>query len=396
MKTRIEDCTSLTGWSGSAGVTAILNAIPDYIAESLAGSILIHFPAGSLGQTFSKAVTKDITGADEIVMTVWSRNKKAKQYQQPTDFAYTVKFAAGQEFCLPTFDGFDDVAFGVNGWTSVTEVTITALTNDEDWILISDILAVKDDYPLDLIDGLKAMIRKAADEVCQSVIPVGTVTCLSGDTAIGYLGAVYKYTDRFAVLKITDGINTEYHQIENYDEGTAKPLRFTSRYDGESMKFAYTAAQVSIWFPVEIGQYEAEAVIPGVVVWAMSPASAQNEADNLNIVDTVKLDGSGAVRRNVATEEYEILIDCEARHAKILALLGRCVRWGLNSNRVWVNGRKYDLNNFDQNYIEPTEAVEAIPKVQYTVKIQVREERALRVYLPSYAVYHLTVAPRIG
>ena len=96
-------------------------------------------------------------------------------------------------------------------------------------------------------------------------------------------------------------------------------------------------------------------------------------------------------------QQYEILIDCEAKSVQVLALLSRIVRWWISSNLVWINGRRNDMPyQSETNYIEPSEETMQIPKIQFTIQIEVHEERANRTFLNAFTTPIYTVTPKIG
>ena len=372
MKLQVEPFTSLTGWTFTGGASAQLNQHPDLCADGLASSLIFHFPA--LGASATKTITVDATGYSELVLSLWSRNLK---WMEGKDAAYSIDFGSGHAFFLPTRGEFSDEAIGLNGWGSIIQVTVTALTAHDDYLCLSNLNAVRDEYPQDVFEGVRQGLLSAAATLAPSGIITGKVTCAAGDKSI--MLTALDFVDRMAVLYVSDGASSETHQVERYDGGK---LWFTSRFDGQAMKYNHSAAQVYVSIVVDYGVAEKEAAIPGITVWGFAPSPEQTDQDVCEVHDTFGLDGTVAKRRTLFLQEYPILIDCEARHYQVLALLSRIARWFESSSVVWINGRRHDvLYSEVPTVVDPDESVEMFPKVQYTLKIQVREERDARSFL---------------
>ncbi len=382
MKLPIELFLATTGWTFTGGASASVNQHPQYCADNQPSSLIFYFP-GVIGASATKIVNIDITGYIELSLSDWSRNLK---WKTKTDAAYTIDFGGGHIFYLPTHQDFTDVTIGINGWTTITQIVITALTTSVDYLCLSNLVAIKDEYPADVFDGIKQGLLNAAAILAPNGIPTGAVTCLAGDKGITL--SALDYIDRMAVLYISDGSNSETHQIERYDDGI---IYFTSRFDGSSMKYAHTAAQVYISISIDYGVAEKEAAIPGITIWGFAPNPFQNKNDVYSIFDSFGVDGSVAERRAIFMQSYPILIDCEARHGYILAMLSRIVRWFESQNVVWINGRRHDVSYSDPPVVvDPDQSIEVFPKVQYTLHVEVHEEREKRIFWPSLASRNIT------
>jgi len=393
MKLALDLLTSATGWSGPGGSGFTVNQHADYIAEYLAGSLIIHIPAGSMGQAFTKSIGPiDITGYAEIVMSVWSRERKRVNVNRPADYFYKIQFDATHQFMLPTNLSFESVTFGVNAWTSADRITITPTTNAEDWLIISGCYALYDDLPLDMMQGVQLGIQQAVNQLIPSGIAIGTVSCLAG--AISIAPSSFKYLDRGAVVTITGGGHSETHQIERFDEAG---VWFTSMYDGKTTLWPYTAAAFALTIPVVYGMMEKEAVIPAITIWGMASKDNQDTQDTFIVEDSMDPTGAASLRRMPWMQTFKILIDCEARSAQLLALISRCARMFLASSRVWCNARAHEMPYpAPAVYVEPDESVVQIPKLQYEVEIEVHEERALRTWAPAVTGETLTYTQKLG
>lgn len=393
MKTTLDILEDVTGWSGPAGATFTVNDHPQYIADNLDHSLVIYIPAGSSGQDFAKALTPVALGAcAEIVLSVWSRNLRSVGTSQPTGFSYKISFDGAHEFMLPTGEGFDSASFGINGWSSADQITITPTTDGEDWLIISGCYAIEDDYPLDVMVGVKAGIEKAVASLLPNGVAIGTVTCSANAPFL--IPSSTLYIEKGAVLYVEDGATSETHQVERFD---GDQIRFTSLYDGAAMKYAHSIRPLSLLVPVEYGVQEQEARIPCITIWGMAQANAQSRQDTFTVEDSIDPTGSGAVRRTPWIQNFKILIDCEARQHQLLAMISRCARRFLASSRVWINGRANELPYpGDAVYIEPKESVVMIPKLQYEINIEVHEERESRTWMNKVTGETLTYTYKSG
>lgn len=395
MKIAIDTMETATGWTGPAGASFSLNQIGGYIANRLSASLLVYVPAGSNGEEFKKLISPSITipaGYDHLVFHVWSRKKGVPGAILPADFAYKITLDGTHWFYVPVGKTFADVSIGISGWSTVNQVTIVPLSDDEDYLVLSGMYLVKDEYPADIFAGVKEGIEAALTELIGDGVEVGTVSCSVGDRTIPVGG--FDYLDRYSVLKIVGGGHEEVHQIERTDGGT---VTLGQLYDGPGILYDYTTAKVYLRIPVDYGIDQKEIPLPGITVWGMAPEYSQTKQDIAPELDSFGVDGSVAERRTLAMLTYPLLIDCEARHNSMLALASRAVRWFIGKGELWINARKHDFPYSDPaSYVEPTGAVEVVPKVQYTLRVEVFEEREIRRFLPSVSNRNTTITPTLG
>jgi len=386
----VETFETLTGWSSTGSMTVSQNAIPQFVALHKAASLLVNIPQGNQGKKITKTLNVPMAGMNEIVLSIWSRYKASNTYQQAADFAYSIQFSNGFQFLLPVLEGFEQVSFFVPGLATVTEFTITALTNDNDILLLSACVAVLDDYPADVLSGMQAEIKlQMANETGQGVL-LGMVSGTAGDSTLSLTGK--NYVDRMASVLINDGTHSEVHSFDLTDE---KNYRLSPNlYAGGTLLNTYVNAPLYLNLPVEFGRYEQDAVIPGVFLWKMAAEPVLRSSDVDTVFDTAAA-GTWQSRRVPINENYRVLIDVEARHPKILAIMNRAVKRFLGLNVLWINGRKHTFQwTVPPTEIEPDQSVEQFPKVQYEVSIEVQEERENRIGVyGGVANEHITVTP---
>ena len=300
MKVSIDPLSSAAGWTGPAGSSFTLCQHSDYIAEYMANSLVIYIPAGSMGQSFTKSFASvDLSQCTEIVLSVWSRELRRVNTNVPSDFFYKITFDASHYYMMQTNLNFESVTFGINGFTAANQITIVPTTNAEDWLIISGCYGLWDDIPLDIMQGMQLGLQNAIAKLLPNNIPIGTVSCLAGDSSID--PSATTYLDRGAVVYISDGANSETHQVERFDENM---IWFTSLYDGKTMKFAHTGVPIQLTIPVVYGVEEKEAVVPCISIWGMSQKSSQDTQDTFVVEDSNDPTGGGSLRRMPWMQEF--------------------------------------------------------------------------------------------
>jgi len=384
MKLLIDKMDSITGWTGSTPEASVhgLNQIPDYIAGLGNNASLIFKFSGALNQYVEKDVSFDLTNYDEIVFWIWSRNKKRKgyDYQNSGDFAYKIEFGTGDEFYIPTSYMFTDITINISGITTIDKIKITCLHNNEDYLIVSSIMAIKDELPLDIFQGLKEQLEydiglhysKISSGVLNKGILIGSITGInSGDTSF-ILESGLPYAEKYAVIRFDDGINSEMHQIEKTD-GTE--FFFNSMHDGVSFLNDYTSANIYLTIPVEFNLKEKEIILPGIAIWGMNPEEIFRGSKIEEKRDTFKTDESVMSRQDQAIFKYNILVDGEARHDYLIAQMNRVIRTMIVREFIWVNNKKIDIKpSGPSTYVDPIEGYNEIPKIQYELNLEVKEE----------------------
>jgi hypothetical protein len=386
MKAIIDALSSATGWTAGTGssMSASINQVPDFIAGlNNSASLIIAIPAGNSGKTISETISPsfDLTGYTEIVFHIWSRNlfNDGDVYNKGSDFAYQIDFGDGNVYYLPTFQGFNDVTLYVSGGGPITKINIKALTDDADYLIISNMLAVKDEIPVDIFRGLQEQLKaelllkyaSIVGGVTGKGILLGTVSAAAGDASIYNLNG-YNYLEKYAVILIDDGSNSEIHQIDTNDN---RNFSFTTLYDGAAIQHDHSGVNLYLIVPVEYGRAETEIVLPGIAIWGMSPEELlrTNKIEEYN--DTFKADGTVISRLTPITFQYIIMLDCEARNNELIALMSLACRSVIGKQYFWMNGKK--INIYPEGagqYIEPAEGFDEIPKIQYQLRVEIKEE----------------------
>lgn len=381
MKLLIDALDSITGWTGYSGASIYgLNEIPDFIA-GLGNAKSIIFKFNALNSYVEKTINVDVSNYDEITFHFWTRTQKNKglDYRLSTDFVYKIDFGTGTEYYIPTYYTFSSVTIDVSSLTTLSRIRITALHSSEDYIIMSNMITSKDEFPRDIFIGVKEQLEYDANKIYPKVeagvldkgILLGTASGAVNDKSI-ILTTSYKYLDKYAVIRIDDGVNSEIHQLDKND---GLEFYFNSMYSGLKLLNNYTNANVYLIIPAEYGLSEKEIILPCFSIWGMNPEEINHATKLDNIRDSFKVDETVQSRLSQVNFNYPILIDCEARQNELIAIMSKVVRNMIAREYFWVNGKKVNIKNAGAStYIEATEGYNQIPKIQYTMNIEIREE----------------------
>lgn len=392
MRKTIDKFDSLTGWAPILGgtVTAYkVNTNPDFIADNLTGSVIFSVPAGNLNKYVEKTITIDVTGYDEIVLWAWSRNKSGSTFSKPSDYSYMIDFGGTVSYYLPIKGSLSMIILASNGLTGVTRIRITPLHNNEDYLLISSCVAVKEQNPYDVYVGMKAGLEIDFASKYPNGLYVGKASGITGDKSITLTSEARDYVERYALIKIKDGVNSELHNIFSSDETS---YTFDMLYDGKTLKYDYTNADVFLQFPVDFAQGAVEIKLPSVILTGITPELIRRGSALEDVWDTRKDDGTIQSRREGAIFKYNFLIDCEARHDEILGILSEITRKFLAKETLWVNNKKYRMVwEGSPTEVSPTEAFDMIPKMQFSLSIEMIEGLYTRQTLAKITTDNLSV-----
>jgi hypothetical protein len=374
MRIDIENFTSLTGWTPESGSTIsayMLNSHPDYIAYNLPASVVFKIPTGNAGKYIQKTIAVNLTGYNEVTFSVWSRNKSSDSYSKSTDYKYKIEFGTAEVFYIPTYSKkLEQVTFSIAG-APITKIKITALHNDEDYLIMSHMVGSLEEMPFDLFTATKSALENELTEKYSNGIFLGKTTVTAGALTFTVSGD-NKFLERYTVLKITDGVHSEIHQVDSVDGLTYK---LTSLYDDHIFLNSYTNADVYIIVPVEFGVDSKEIILPGITIWGMIPEPVYRGSALENVQDTFKTDNTSASRREGRIQKYNILVDCESRNNELLAFASKIVRDWIAKETLWVNGNKLGIQNEGSpTEIFPTETMDIVPKIQYTFSVEIKEE----------------------
>lgn len=375
MTVPIDALASATGWAASAGASILApNTYPDYCAGGQASSLVFGF-TGS-GQYVEKALSPavDLAPFSEVVLSLYLVRGHGARFDILDDFLLQVDFGDGLAYLVPTFQTFTHVTIPVRlfGTVSASRIRFTYLGGQTDYLVASWMVAAAPDFPADILQGAKAGLEAVVAELFPQGFPLAsTVTCAAGDAEISVDGGDYRYLQRQAVIRITDGTNTETHQLQ---DANGPSLVLGQAFDGPAMLHSYAAAAVSITIPVTVGRVQTEADFPGIVVWGMEPEPRLVQTDFSETVACWGPTGPALAREGRITS-WRLAVDCGAAHAEMTSLAARAVRVWLGRHVLWCCGARLDFIWFEvAAETEPSDVLDLIPKVQYPVEVEVREE----------------------
>jgi hypothetical protein len=417
MKTQIPVFEDTAGWAVSdPSVTIDKNEINNYIAGlENTQSLIVYFPAGSNGRSVNKNPNIDITGNTDIGFHLWSREKKGfgNDHLKASDFRYSVAFtdASGTtEYLMPT--GFDFSYFQYEiDLATLIDVKITCLHDDEDYLILSHLVAFCDEIPLDIFIGMRELLEyninqsystsvKSVQGVDNKGLLIGQISSItSGDKSFTFPSKDnLNFIDSHSVIYIEDAAapeNNETHQVDSTDEVL---YRLSSMYDGKSFVNSYTTANVYLRFAVDINPNEKEILLPGIMIWQLAPEPIFRDSDLENVRDSMKADGSVTERTTGQEYSYPVSLSCQSRHIETLIAMSNIVKNALNREEIWVNGKLVHIDfNEPSTYTPPVEAVNQIPLINWTANISIREELWKRVRLqpadPSKRSLSFSISP---
>ena len=393
MNLLIDNLNSITGWTTSGSATFGLNDWKEYIAGELSNSLIINFPANSQGQTVTKTISPaiDVSKYDYISFYIWSKNQpnQGTDYQLPTDFAYSINFGDSNNYLVPTFKNFSDVNIFIKGQTtSISQIQITALTNNADSIIISFMNVSKDEYPRDIFEAIKNEVTNQMNKqyanviindnngnhitngVLNNGILLGEISCNAGDTSI-ILPNPFLFIEKYSTILINDGVNSEQHQIDSNDE---LEYKFNSMFSGKTMINNFTNANMYLVLPIAYGLNNEEILLPGMAISGFNSEEIFRSIKEENDRDTF-LNNTVNESKAPVSFKFPIVIDCNARHDSLLSLMSMICRQFIARQYIWVNGKKFNV--FAEGgsvYSEPDSDVSQIPKNQFPFFVEVKED----------------------
>jgi hypothetical protein len=371
MKVLIDSLSSSTGWSIDAPSTIEEIGFKEYVAGLNSQSLLITYDSTDSVRVATKTLPApvDVTNYKSLIFSIWSQTKGTNhEYIKPSDFVYKITLDGVNEFLVPIYNTFSDIVIGIEDINTISEITITPLHADTDSIAISEMVAEKEELPFDILFAVKEHIEYYSNIEHGDGMLIGQITGSIGDTSISLTDP--PYLSRYGVIKISDGNNSEIHQIDDND---SLIYQFNKNYSGGALLNNYAGANVYLMYPVYINPGQYEISLPGFAVWGI---------DGTPILRGGKLDIQRDTFTTVGSKEriegqlyqYDILIDCEARQQRLIDILGRVVRRFIAKESLWINGRRHDVSFTGKpEEIRPAQGIDYLPKIQYSLTVEVKE-----------------------
>ena len=374
MKLSVDPLTATTGWVVNAPSTVTVNTFPEFIAGLNTQSLMFKFDILDGTRTAVKTYDPEIDVSDyeELIFSIWSLKFQGQRHIEASDFSYKITLNGSREYYIPTHDSFSDLTIYIRDIDSISSITFTPLHAITDWIIVSDMLAVLDEIPRDIYQAIQEHIEFHLYNLYGLGKSVGLMTGSTGDAYMSVDGDE-PWLERYSVVVIDDGVNRETHQIEEND---GQMFWFNSMYDGSVLLNDFSDADVFLKFVTTFGQWEKEIILPGIVIWNMTPEPLLRGSKLQQVLDTFDITNDNfQSRREGQILRWDCLIDCEARMYELIADMSKAVRRFIQQEKLWINGRRHDIY-FEGSPVEivPTEQINVIPKVQYIVGVEMKED----------------------
>lgn len=370
----IETFNTNSGWSSPGNVSVHgLNEHKEYISGYYDNSLMFYFSSNGLNDYIEKTFGSpiDVSGYDEIVVSLFSTRQNSDSFRKFSDFKYVIDFGTSKQFYAATWGSFTDITLDISSISTIERIRIICLHNDGDYLVCSNMVAVKDEVPLDLYQSLKTGLEYYRDNLfTESGRQIGNLTGTIGDSQITVTNDT-SWLESYVVVKIKEGANSEIHQLIS---GSGATFQLGDLYDGPSLINTYTNADVYIYFPIELNQNDKEIIYPGISVKGFIPQPIQRYSLKDKFVESY--DGNNyKVKNKGMLEEWRIQIDVESRDYELIANMTKIVRRLLSKNVLWINGRKHDIL-WDEiaSEVNPIESVDFVPKMVYLITISIIED----------------------
>lgn len=396
MKIQIDDFTTITGWTANPDAEIFgLEHNPEYIAGNLPASLIFHFMKKNayVEKIFAQPIS--IADAKEIIFSVWSRWNRKGSFLSPDDFDYVIDFGNTETYFFPTRQTFDAVQFAMP-WTSVSKIRITKVTDGEDYLIVSNCLAARDEVDIDTLTGVleELSLQKSLVFGNPYGLLIGTVSVYKDND---FVQKISPFLERQAVLTFVLGGYSEIHQLDIMD---GENFRFTKLYDGKTIKRTMVGASIYLNFPIAIGKQESEIIDPGFALWGITPDFLPRVTKLDTVRDSWRADsghvGESQARREGETMSWIIQIDVESRSAQMSTIASQIIRRVIGAQKVWVIGRRCKLEYLEGPVEEPrVDGVNERTKITYRVKIEIREDvfdRSLE-YAAQSATLEINISP---
>jgi hypothetical protein len=385
MKLLIDSLSSSTGWV--LGTHGTITEIPnkEFIAGLNTKSLMIKFDYRDSAnrkavKTFSSPI--NVTGYDNLVFSITSRDFKTNVYRTVNDFSYKIKINATNEFYLPTPQSFTDVTISLAGITSISKIEITSLHGKDDYIFISEMVAEKEELPLDILLAIKETLESFLVTDYGDGLFIDHITGLANDMQIDLTSKNRDFLDKYSCVKIKDSNNSETHMLDDNDE--SKYYMNQNYGNGKLLAHNYTNADLFLTFPITMNPSEIDIYLPGIAVWGIDQEMFLRGAKQDTDFDTWTTTGVKA-RKEGQLLKHKIQIDIEARQYELIDKMARTVRKWIARHELWVNGRKHEIilegSPVEQEIVT---GIDILPKLQYNFVVESKENIFDRVDL-AYA-----------
>lgn len=392
----IDALTSATGWVVNSPSTVTTQAFTQYIAGLNTTSVQIKFDTADSTRTAVKTFGTpfDVTDYNTLVLSTWSRNKRYQGYKTSADFSYKIKINDTAEYYLPFYSTFTHTNIGIENITTITKLEITALHPDEDYIILSECIAEKEQIPLDVLLSTRENLEYFINSDYGDGISSGSIASASiGDTSVTF-ATNPDYLERYSVIKIKDESGYETVQLGDNNGLTYQLISYLGV--AGSLFNNYTSATAYLQFPIFLNPTASDIRLPGIAIWGIAPEPILRGSKLDTQTDTFSVtDDNFRQRPDPEILIYTIMVDCESNSPDLIDKMTRSVRKMIGREILWINGRKHNIGYAGEPVEQrPEVGFDIVHKVQYNFTVEVKENIFDRVATPKVTTQNLTVTPR--
>lgn len=365
MKVVLDDCALNRGWvhqdnSNSVELTDWGHLTTSYLKKQL----LFKFLVPSIAYIDYSQVL-DTKSLPNIAFSI-----KCDQTIIPDSYStypLKIRFFKDQftsiEFLIEASQSFEQQTFR-NPYQTISRIEVETTIPIQ--FFISEIIAFKDDLPIDIFRGVQSHILQFVD---RKTYKIGT---LSGnkDSSEAVVSST-DYLDKYQCIMLEDG---SIHQI--ISDVSDRTIRFGNAYDGELLKECYEDVPFYLYFPVELpANMEDDAYAAGITVSGFDKEVLEEQEEYSSVVDSIEPSGQVRIGTVGSTWKHTVLIEGMARHEEILAYLQDILTKSFNKKTiVYLNGRRHELNCTAIENPDYGDATDILNKIIVSCTINITEE----------------------
>lgn len=390
MKLVIDHLTDATGWIINSPSTIKEIERRKLIAGLNSKSLMITFDRADTVKTVTKtfATPFDVRDYETLVLSLWSAIKGFNtHYLKIADYSYKININGVTDFYIPIYNNFHHIEIGIEDIDEINQIEITALHPDSDAIVISEMIVEKEEIQIDMLKATKEHIDFYIEQLWSDGMLLQTLTANAGDNSI--ILSNPPYLDRYGVVKIDDGVNSEIHQISDTD---ANEFILNDNFDGDSILNDFINAECFLQFPSYINPGQAEIRLPGIAIWGIEP-EAILRGSKLDTQRDSFTDTQSKERTEGQILKYTVLLTCESHSQELLSYMAKAVRRFIAQESLWINGRRHDVEfSGPGNEIPSNSAgIDHLPQIQYSFNVEVKENINDRVAVPITSAINIPV-----
>lgn len=346
----INALTDLNTVTVPQGFTKKICDFEEYVSGDLNNSIMIMIPSGSKGQIIHIDANFNSNEYTDLAFNGCSFKCPILNLQHVGEAYYAVNFD-NEEIEIPLGKEFDTITVP---YRRVTKFDIKVLTDRADVIVLSNLRAVKELMPQDILEGFRIMELPT--------IRTGTLSVKKGDPQIEISDATQIFED--SVISF----NGERHQIERIN---GHKVTLATTFDGDQV-LADFDGDFNLDCPITIGYYDQDAKLPSVVLWFSSPTPVLRATKK----EQYRVFGNMVyIKESMQLTSWTVKIDVVGGTPEMTQLVASYIRRFLEKNRIWINGKRFTFEWTDSAVdTEPSTYLDIQSSVVYNISMEIKEE----------------------